>query len=185
MMSGVRLTRPTPLAAAVVLMLLTAAATGCDNDAPGPLELQGYGGMTADPVASGVWFRTSGCLAKDSDPVDVMITGVTTSPASDHVATRATWNDDSQPVIAEHGQPPGAYKPVTPATHTGGTLDGCSLDVAVVLTSDKAPVVVRTVTVNYEVDGKAYSARTALDATLCPAGTHASGSGGCSDTDGP
>lgn len=177
MMSDVRLTRLSRLVAAV--MLLTAMVAGCDNHAAGPLKLQGHGGMTADPAENGVWFRTSGCLVEGSDPVDVMITGVTTSPASDRAATRVTWNDESPVVIAEPGQPPSAYKPVTPTTHTGGALDGCSLDIAVVLSPDAAPVVVRTVTVNYEVDGKAFSARTTLDATLCPAGSHASGAGGC------
>lgn len=180
MISAVRLTRLTGLVAAAIL--LTTVVAGCDDDSAGPLELRG-GGMIVDPTDSGVWFRTSGCLAEGSDPTDVMITGVTTSPISAHVATRVTWNDESPVVIAKPGQPPAAYKPVTATTHTGGTLDGCSLDVAVVLSPDTAQVVVRTVTVNYEVDGKAHSTRTTLDATLCPAGTHASGTGdGCHDS---
>ncbi|KQW48419.1 hypothetical protein ASC77_06565 [Nocardioides sp. Root1257] len=183
MMSGVRLSRPTRCVVAV--MFLTAVIAACGNDTSGPLELQGHGGMTADPVARGVWFRTSGCLSTESEPADVMITGITTSPTSDHVSTRVTWNDGSPVVIAKHGQPPVAYKPVTQTTHTGGTLDGCSLDVAVVLSPDTAPVVVRDVTVDYEVDGKAYSARTTLDVTLCPARTRASVSGGCSEPASP
>lgn len=176
-MSAVRSTRLTGLVAAA--MLLTAIVTGCDDDSAGPLELRGDG-MTVDPVDTGVWFRASGCLAEGSKPTDIMITGVTTSPVSDHVATRVTWNDDSPVVIAKPGQPPAAYKPVTATTHSGGTLDGCSLDVAVVMSPDAAPVVVRTVTVKYEVDGKAHSTRTTLDAILCPVGTHASVAGdGC------
>lgn len=181
-MSAVRATR---VAGLVTAALLLAAVGGCGDDSVGPLELRG-GGMVVDPVDTGVWFRASGCLAEGSDPTDIMVTGVTTSPANDHVTTEVTWNDDSPAVLAKPGQPPAAYQPVTATTHSGGTLDDCSLDIAVVLSPDTAPVVVRTVTVRYEVDGKAYSARTTLGATLCPAGTRASGGdGGCRESSKP
>ncbi|NYD43859.1 hypothetical protein [Nocardioides panaciterrulae] len=181
MMCDVRLTSGAWLV--VAALLLAGGVTGCAEDTAEPLRLQGNGGMVVDPVDTGVWFRTSGCLAKGSNPLDVMVTGVTTSPRNGHVATLATWNDDSPVVLAKPGRPPAAYEPVTATSHTGGTLAGCSLDIAVVLSPDSAPVVVRTVTVHYEVDGEARSARTALDAVLCPAGTHASGRGeGCDDS---
>lgn len=163
-------------------LLSAAVVSGCGDDSAGPLELRGDG-MVVDPVDTGVWFRTSGCLAEGSDPTDVMVTGVTTSPVNDHVATRVAWNDESPVVIAKPGQPSDAYRQVAETAHSGGTLDGCSLDVAVVLSPDTAPVVVRTVTVEYTVEGKTYSTRTTLDATLCPAGTRASGAGdGCSES---
>ncbi len=172
MMTCVRVTHvPRLVLAAIVLV---SGVSGCEDDSAGPLKLQGNGGMVVDPVDTSVWFRTSGCLTKGSDPVDVMVTGVTTSPHNDRVATLVTWNDDSPVVLAKPGRPPAAYQPVTATSHVGGTLDGCSLDIAVVLSPDAAPVDVRTVTVHYEVDGQAHAVRTPLDAVLCPTGTHAS-----------
>lgn len=175
-----RTTRVTGLL--VAALLSAAVVSGCGDDSAGPLELRGDG-MVVDPVDTGVWFRTSGCLAEGSDPTDVMVTGVTTSLVNDHVTTGVAWNDQSPVVLAKPGQPSDAYRQVTEKTRSGGTLDGCSLDVAVVLSSDAVPVVVRTVTVEYTADGKAYSTRTTLDATLCPAGTRASDAGdGCSES---
>ncbi len=182
-MGRVRLTRR--ISSAVALMVLAALLAGCHDDSTGPLELRGHGGEVIDPVESGVWFRVSGCLVSTSKPVDVMVTGITTSHVSDHVTTRVAWNDDSPIELAKPGQPPANYQHVTATSHTGGTLVGCSLNVAVVLSPDAAPVVVRTVTVNYQVDGKKRSARIGLEAVLCPAGTHAgdtSGTGGPDDS---
>ena len=123
MMCDVRLTSGAWLV--VAALLLAGGVTGCAEDTAGPLRLQGNGGMVVDPVDTGVWFRTSGCLAKGSNPLDVMVTGVTTSPRNGHVATLATWNDGSPVVLAKPGRPPAAYEPVTATSHTGGTLAGC------------------------------------------------------------
>ena len=115
-----------------------------------------------------------------------MITGVTTEPADDHVTALVAWDDDSEIVIAKPGEPPAAYRPVTATSHTGGTLDECSLDLAVVLSADTEPVVVEGVTVRYEVDGEEHTARTSLDGTLCPDGTVAGrgGHGSCREVRG-
>ncbi len=54
-------------------LLSAAVVSGCGDDSAGPLELRGDG-MVVDPVDTGVWFRTSGCLAEGSDPTDVVLT---------------------------------------------------------------------------------------------------------------
>jgi hypothetical protein len=164
-------------------VLATLVVTGCDDSSEGPLTLNGDG-MIVDPVAQPVWFRVHGCVRESEDPADIILTKITTSPNGDnsHVATRVAWGDDSPDVLAEPGQPPATYRPVSATAHAGGTVDGCSLSIAVVLSPGATdPIIVRSVNVAYEVDGKAYLARTELGAVLCPEGTHASShTDGCS-----
>lgn len=154
-------------------LLASVVVSGCGDD-DGPMELVGYGGMVVDGgQADDVWFRVTGCLEEGSDPVDVMVTDVTTEAAGPRLEARVAWNDDSEIVIAQQGEPPPAYRPVTATTPTGGTLDDCSLDLAVMLSADDQPVVVRAVEVRYEIDGEEHTARTDLSGTLCPPGTRA------------
>ncbi|WP_028642224.1 hypothetical protein [Nocardioides sp. URHA0020] len=140
------------------------------------MTLRSAGGLVADPVDTGLWFKVSGCLVQGEDPVDVMITKITTSPTrqDDRIASRATWYDDTPDAIGTPGRPPATYRSITDNTHLGGTLNGCSLDIAVLLSSGATdPIVVQSVNVDYEVDGEAHSVQTSLRAVLCPDGTDA------------
>lgn len=176
-----------PRLASLLLVALSVCVStaACDDTSAGPLTLRGDG-MVVDPVDTDVWFKMSGCLREGEDPSDVMITNVTTSPTGqdDHVTTRVAWYDDTPDMLAKPGQPPAAYRLITESSHSGGTLDGCTLDIAVLFSSGATdPVIVRSVNVDYEVDGEAYSTQTSLDAVLCPNGTHASSHGPDCTTD--
>ena len=62
---------------------------------------------------------------------DAAVTGVSGASASDVVISVA-WNPQTQYVVAD-GTPPREYRPLETVGHSGGTLDGCSLSIAVAL----------------------------------------------------
>ena len=179
-MLGTRGTRTT-LAATLAAALLTA---GCGGDDTGPLTVSGDS-FVGNPQPRGLWFNVRGCLADGQDgPVDVMITKITPThvETSQNVELRVAWNPSREvaDTIAPVGVPPAVYRPFFTARHSGGTLDACSLGIAVVLHPDPEDVVgVRGLDVTYEADGDTYTAHAEVDVALCPVGTKPASDHGC------
>ena len=155
----------------------TRAATGLlFLEEPGPLTV-GDTSMMLDPQDEGAWFNLKGCLRDGEDASsDVMITEATPSEVGggQDVTVRVAWNGTLEELLTSPGEPPGEYRPVGEDRHSGGTLTGCSVSLALVLpAAAQEPVTFHGLDIIYVTDGQTYTTHSAVDVTLCPSGTHA------------
>lgn len=169
------LTRAALVAALGAVLGAVLLAAGCRDD-QGPLTLQSGGTFIADPLPQGIWSPLRGCLRQGHDQADVMITKVagTGVETPDKVDLRVAWNPDPADFefIGKPGLPPVTYRPVTADEHSGGTLSGCSLAIAVALRPGaQHRVMVHGVDVTYVYHGKTYTVHDGDELALCPAGT--------------
>ena len=155
--------------AALALVLGVGGLAGCGGDDVGPLEVNDPS-FIVDPSDTGAWFNVLGCKRPGRMATDVMVTGAAVTGVSgaspSDVDVSVAWNPQTQYLVAD-GTPPREYRPLETVGHSGGTLDGCSLSIAVALPRPRHQTVrARGLDVTYQADGHTYVAHTDLEIAI-------------------
>lgn len=153
---------------ALALVLGIGGLASCTRDELGPLKVNGPS-FIVDPSDHGAWFNIMGCTphekATEDMVTDAAVTGVSGASPSD-VAISVAWSPPTEYMVAD-GTPPPEYRQLKTLGHSGGTLDGCSLSIAVALPRPHGETVrVRGLDVTYQAEGHAYVAHADLEIAI-------------------